>query len=49
MLDQWTSDFWSYSMNKIWNSESNSMMIEWKKWIVNDSYVIEDRWTKVYF
>ena len=29
-------------MNKIWNSESNSMMIEWKKWIVNDQCVIDD-------
>ena len=39
MIDQWTSDFWSYSMNNIWNSQSNSIMIEW---FVNDQCVIDD-------
>ena len=29
-------------MNKMWNSLSNSIMIEWKKWIVKDKYVIDD-------
>ena len=39
MTDQLIHDSQCYSMNKIWNVESNSMMIEW---IVNDQCVIND-------
>ena len=39
ITDPLIHDSQCYSMNKIWNVESNSMMIEW---IVNDQCVIDD-------
>ena len=39
ITDQLIHDSQCYSMIKIWNVESNSMMIEW---IVNDQCVIDD-------
>ena len=29
-------------MNKIWNLQSSIMMTKWRKWIVNDKYIIVD-------
>ena len=39
ITDPLIHDSQCYSMNKIWNVESNSMMIEW---FVNDQCVIDD-------